>query len=71
MRVINRADFGRVFSRTMLNQGAAQHKCTVLKNTLNRKVDIFVDMDCETFLRLYLLCVKPEYRRKGKRYCRN
>ena len=67
LRVIHRDDFGRVFSRTMLDQGTAQQKCTALKNALNRKADIFADMDCETFLRLYLLCVKPEYRRKGKR----
>lgn len=58
-------DFGRVFSRAMLIEGEAYKKCVNFRNHINRKVDLFVEFDCDRYLRYYALCVKPEYRRKG------
>lgn len=66
MKVIHKIDFGRVFSRAMLVEGEAMKRCVALKNTLNRKVDIFVEFNCEDYLRYYALCVKPCYRKRRK-----
>lgn len=65
LRAIHKADFGRVFSRIIMTQGDAQKKCVQIKTALNRKVDIYDKMNCDTFLRYYYLCIKPKYRHKG------
>lgn len=65
LKVVRLLDFGRVFSRTMLVEGEALKKCVKIKNHLCRKTDIFAEFDCETYLRYYGVCVKPEYRKRG------
>lgn len=67
LKVVRKIDFGRVFSRVMLVEGDALKKCLKLKNHLARKTDIFADFDCEMYLRYYAICIKPEYRKKGKK----
>lgn len=66
LKVVRKIDFGRVFSRVKLVEGDALKKCLRIKNNLSRKADIFAEFDCEMYLRYYAVCVKPEYRRKGK-----
>lgn len=65
LKVVRKLDFGRVFSRVQLVEGDALKKCVKIKNHLSRKTDVFADFDCETYLRYYGVCVKPEYRKRG------
>lgn len=66
LKVVRKIDFGRVFSRVKLVEGDALKKCLQIKNNLSRKADIFAEFDCEIYMRYYAICIKPEYRRKGK-----
>lgn len=66
LKVVRKLDFGRVFSRAMLLDGCALQKCVKIKNYLSRKTDIFEEFDCDMYLRYYAVCVKSEYRKKGK-----
>lgn len=65
MRVVLKADYGRIFARTILLDGVAQKKCMQIKTALNRKVDIFADFDCESYLSIEVVSIKPAYRRRG------
>lgn len=67
LKIVKKENFGRVFSRVMLVDGEALKKCVKMKNHLSRKTDIFVEFDCDVYLRYYAICVKPEYRKKGKK----
>lgn len=65
MRVVLKEDYGRIFGRTILLDGVAQQKCMNMKISLNRKVDIFVDFDCESYLEIEAVSIKPTHRKKG------
>lgn len=64
---VQKCDFGRVYSRTMLVEGNSYKSITDFMNYINRKVDVFEVFQCEIYLRYYLLCIAPEYRGRGKR----
>lgn len=66
LKVVHKVDFGRTFSRTILTSGDAVKKCLDIKTALMRKVDIFDAFGCESFLRIYILVIKPEFRHKGR-----
>ncbi|KAF7269614.1 uncharacterized protein LOC143202490 [Rhynchophorus ferrugineus] len=59
---VQKCDFGRVYSRTMLVEGEAYRGITDFMNYINRKVDVFQQCNCDIYLRYYLLCIHPEYR---------
>lgn len=65
LKAINKCDYGRVFSRTQLLDGASYQSIQNFFNHINRKVDIFEHYQCDTYLRYYLLCIQPDYRGKG------
>ncbi|KAI4464211.1 n-acetyltransferase-related [Holotrichia oblita] len=65
MRVVLKEDYGRVFARTIMLDGVAQKKCMQIKIALNRKVDIFADFDCESYLSIEAVSIKPAYRKRG------
>lgn len=66
LKVLPKAEFGRVFSRVQLLEGEAMKKCAELTGYLNRKFDVYSSFECDIFLRYYAICVVPQYRRKGK-----
>lgn len=68
LKAVHKSDFGRVFSRVQLTDGEAYQKCTNFLNNLSRIVDVHATFHCDAYLRYYLLCIKPEYRRKGINY---
>nr|XP_022919199.1 uncharacterized protein LOC111428034 [Onthophagus taurus]XP_022919200.1 uncharacterized protein LOC111428034 [Onthophagus taurus] len=61
-RVVHKDDFGRVFSGTIMKDGEAQEKCMKIRRTLSRKVNIFESFNCDVYLKIYTVCIKPEYR---------
>ncbi|XP_074032419.1 arylalkylamine N-acetyltransferase-like 2 [Leptinotarsa decemlineata] len=65
LKAVKKCDFGRVFSRVQLSEGKIYQSVIGFMNFLNRKVDVFEHYQCEVFLRYYLLCINPEYRRKA------
>ncbi|KAL1491256.1 hypothetical protein ABEB36_011877 [Hypothenemus hampei] len=65
---VQKCDWGRVYSRTMIVEGKSYTSITNFLNYINRKVDIFEQYQCDTYLRYYLLCIRPEYRGKGLGY---
>lgn len=66
MRVLNKHEFTRVYSRVKLIEGDAITKCQRFKNFINRKVDVYEVLKCNSVLRYYDLCVLPQFRKKGK-----
>jgi hypothetical protein len=66
LKAIHKDDFGSVFSRVFHVEGEAHKKCIAFVNHLARKADVFTELDCNIFLRYVLLCIRPEYRKKGK-----
>ncbi|CAH1368384.1 hypothetical protein MTP99_009767 [Tenebrio molitor] len=65
LKAIHKDDFGSVFSRVFHVEGEAHKKCIAFVNHLARKADVFTELDCNIFLRYVLLCIRPEYRKKG------
>ncbi|GJQ83840.1 hypothetical protein Trydic_g5698 [Trypoxylus dichotomus] len=65
IRVVRKEDYGRVFARAIHLDGRAQKQCMQIKIALNRKVDIFADFDCESYLSIEVVCIKPAYRRRA------
>ncbi|KAH1013446.1 uncharacterized protein LOC109538683 isoform X2 [Dendroctonus ponderosae] len=65
---VQKCDFGRVYSRTMLVEGKSYKSITDFMNYINRKVDVFEVLQCEIYLRYYLLCIAPEYRGRALGY---
>lgn len=65
LKVVQKIDFGRVFSRATIVEGDALKKGVKLKNHASRKTDIFAEFDCDAYLRYYAICIKPEHRKKG------
>ncbi|XP_065163305.1 uncharacterized protein [Atheta coriaria] len=68
LRVSRKADFDRVFSRTILQDGDARKKCIAIQTALSRKLNIYETYNCESFLRYYILCIKKEFRNNGLGY---
>lgn len=66
LKVVHKIDFGRTFSKTILQSGDAAKKCMDIKTTLMRKVDVFEFFKCDSFLRIYIVVIKPEFRKKGE-----
>lgn len=70
LKPIHKADFDNAFSRAFPIEGAPLKKCTSFRNFLSRKADVFGDLNCEVYLEFSLLCIVPEYRKKGKQQYR-
>ncbi|KAJ8950493.1 hypothetical protein NQ318_015237 [Aromia moschata] len=68
LKTIKRSNFGRVFSRSMVTDGKSYQSIMEFMNYISRKVDIFDTFECDSYLRYYLICIRPEYRRKGLGY---
>ncbi|XP_017785361.1 PREDICTED: uncharacterized protein LOC108568666 [Nicrophorus vespilloides] len=68
LRIVNKIDYSRVFTRIAFNEGEARKKCTAIINALSRKNDVYKIMNCDTFLYYSLLCVNPTYRHKALGY---
>lgn len=66
LKVMHKAD--NVFERTLQIEGEALKKCTTFVNFLGRKADVFATLNCEVYLKYSLLCITPEYRKKGNIY---
>ena len=63
---MHKNDYSDVFSRVMPVEGDAHKKCVNFLNYIARKADIYTEYNCEEFLRYVLLCIRPEYRKRGK-----
>ncbi|XP_060518415.1 uncharacterized protein LOC132697139 [Cylas formicarius] len=68
LNVVNKSDFARIYSRTMLVEGNAYKSISEFMNFVNRKVDVFEECQHDTYLQFYLLCIVPEYRGQGLGY---
>ncbi|KAF2901293.1 hypothetical protein ILUMI_04891 [Ignelater luminosus] len=64
-RIVQKIDYGRIFSRVQLVHGTAMKQCIGLRAHISRKIDLFAKFNCESFLRYYDLCILPEYRGDG------
>lgn len=67
-RIVQKIDYGRIFSRVQIVEGSAMRKCIGLRAHISKKIDLFAKFNCESFLRYYDLCILPEYRGDGKTY---
>ncbi|KAJ3653383.1 hypothetical protein Zmor_012637 [Zophobas morio] len=65
LKVMHKNDYSDVFSRVMPVEGDAHKKCVNFLNYIARKADIYTEYNCEEFLRYVLLCIRPEYRKRG------
>lgn len=66
LNVIHKNDYGSIFNRVVMTEGEAQKKITEFNTALNRKNDIFEQFSCDSFLRIFIVCVHPDYRHKGE-----
>ncbi|XP_025830929.1 uncharacterized protein LOC108742207 isoform X3 [Agrilus planipennis] len=65
LRTIPKTDFARSFSRPSIFADDVFKRYAIVKSELLRKVDIYEHFGCQIFLKLYFLCVAPNYRQKG------
>lgn len=66
LKTLKKCDMGRVFSRNQLTEGKPLRSIMNFINYVNKKVDLFVQFQCDIYLRYYLVCIKPEHRRRGE-----
>lgn len=64
-RIVKRTDFYQVLSRTSIMTGEGQINYVQFKNDLNKNMDLWTDFKCDQLLKIYYVCIKPKYRRKG------
>ncbi|KAJ8667118.1 hypothetical protein QAD02_008780 [Eretmocerus hayati] len=53
------------YSRVLISDGQALESIMHLKNALVEQANIYETIEHDTYLRLYVLCVHPSYRKKG------
>lgn len=68
LKALKKCDFGRVFSRVYLSSGKAYSSIINFLNYFSRHVDLFETFSCEIYLRYYLICIRPEYRKRNLGY---
>ncbi|XP_045470488.1 uncharacterized protein LOC123677817 [Harmonia axyridis] len=62
---VTRNYFSRTMSREDLVQGHCHRKYVKLTSSLAYDVDLYSMFECFIFLRIYVLCIKPNYRHMG------
>lgn len=65
LKAIHKVDYGRVFTSLIMSEGEARKKCLQLYATMHRKANVTQQMNCESYINYYYLCVKPEFRHRG------
>lgn len=65
LKTIKKSEYGRVFSGTQVGDGQCFQSIAAFLNHVNKNGDVFAHFQCEIYLRYYLVCIKPEYRRKN------
>lgn len=68
LKLVKKCDFGRTFSKTSLSTSKMYSSIIDFINSIYASVDIFYMYRCDSFLRYYLLCIKPEYRKNNLGY---
>ncbi|KAJ8984081.1 hypothetical protein NQ317_006580 [Molorchus minor] len=48
----------------MITDGKSYQSIMDFMNYISRKADIFEQFECDGYLRYYLVCIRPEYRKK-------
>ncbi|XP_057665419.1 uncharacterized protein LOC130899479 isoform X2 [Diorhabda carinulata] len=53
LKAVKKCDYGRVFSRVALNSGKPYASIIKFLNGINRKIDIFEEFQCDSYLRIF------------------
>lgn len=68
LSVVDKLDFGRTFSHTSMHNGKVYDNCISLRNSMQKKIDFFIDYETDVLLRFYLVCIAAEHRGKQLGY---
>lgn len=68
LKIIHKSDYSRTFMSVIMTDGEAQRKCINFYSALHRGAKISQIMHCESHMNYFYVCIKPEFRHRGKIY---